>query len=310
MYEVGVRRGVWIRHLLVYRVGSGKSTLDYESGRRLRYDHDKTTEATKTGYGRSASRHSSTKPTVFQLPDFRGRSSLLAYRWSLVRTGPAKFEVGEQKLAPLVRWPGDAPRLCVRGRSGRVREPVPRQQGLSRGRAGGIEYSEFATDPCRSMFKRVQTMFSPKITDNCNVNVTRLGERLRSTDRNTNADRFRPRHPQGSGVALTTRPASTRPLTRTGPATTASWSGTQSASVRARSTTSSANATAKGAAADRQAAGGAAPPGYIHSFGLTEHYIVLAEFPLVANPISIPLSGRPFIENFKWEPELAEHASS
>jgi carotenoid cleavage dioxygenase-like enzyme len=31
---------------------------------------------------------------------------------------------------------------------------------------------------------------------------------------------------------------------------------------------------------------------------------VLAEFPLVVNPISIPLSGRPFIENYRWRPEL------
>ncbi len=41
-------------------------------------------------------------------------------------------------------------------------------------------YGEFATDPCRSLFKRVQTLFSPgaALTDNANVNVTRLGERF------------------------------------------------------------------------------------------------------------------------------------
>jgi beta,beta-carotene 9',10'-dioxygenase len=31
---------------------------------------------------------------------------------------------------------------------------------------GKISYSEFATDPCRSIFSRVQTMFSPRFTDN------------------------------------------------------------------------------------------------------------------------------------------------
>src|SRR4051812_18378286 len=35
----------------------------------------------------------------------------------------------------------------------------------------------FGTDPCRSLFKRVASLFSPGATDNCNVNVTRLGER-------------------------------------------------------------------------------------------------------------------------------------
>ena len=35
----------------------------------------------------------------------------------------------------------------------------------------------FATDPCRSIFKRVQQIFSPDITDNPNVNLARIGER-------------------------------------------------------------------------------------------------------------------------------------
>ena len=42
----------------------------------------------------------------------------------------------------------------------------------------------------------------------------------------------------------------------------------------------------------------------MHSFGLTERYFVLTEYPFVVNPISIPLSGRPYIENYEWKPEL------
>jgi carotenoid cleavage dioxygenase-like enzyme len=41
----------------------------------------------------------------------------------------------------------------------------------------------------------------------------------------------------------------------------------------------------------------------MHSFALTERYVVLAEFPLVVNPLSLALSGRPFIENYSWRPE-------
>ena len=44
-------------------------------------------------------------------------------------------------------------------------------------RDGKIGYSEFASDPCRSLYKRVQSAFSPSLSDNCNVNVGRLGER-------------------------------------------------------------------------------------------------------------------------------------
>jgi carotenoid cleavage dioxygenase-like enzyme len=45
-------------------------------------------------------------------------------------------------------------------------------------------------------------------------------------------------------------------------------------------------------------------PGYLHSFGVTEDYAVLAVFPFVVNPLSLLLRGKPFIENYTWRPEL------
>jgi carotenoid cleavage dioxygenase-like enzyme len=44
-------------------------------------------------------------------------------------------------------------------------------------------------------------------------------------------------------------------------------------------------------------------PAYMHSFGMTERWLVLAEFPLVVNPLALALSGRPYIENYRWRPE-------
>ena len=44
-------------------------------------------------------------------------------------------------------------------------------------------------------------------------------------------------------------------------------------------------------------------PSYMHSFALTEHYIILVEFPFIVNPLQMFVSGKPFIENFKWKPE-------
>jgi beta,beta-carotene 9',10'-dioxygenase len=46
-----------------------------------------------------------------------------------------------------------------------------------------------------------------------------------------------------------------------------------------------------------------AEPAYIHSFATTEHYVILAEFPFVVNPLELMTSGKPFIDNFKWKPE-------
>jgi beta,beta-carotene 9',10'-dioxygenase len=44
-------------------------------------------------------------------------------------------------------------------------------------------------------------------------------------------------------------------------------------------------------------------PSYMHSFGLTENYIILTEFPFRVNPIDLILFNQPFIKNFYWEPE-------
>ena len=44
-------------------------------------------------------------------------------------------------------------------------------------------------------------------------------------------------------------------------------------------------------------------PAYMHSFGMTERYLILTEFPLVVNPLKLLLSGKPFIRNYAWQPD-------
>jgi beta,beta-carotene 9',10'-dioxygenase len=43
---------------------------------------------------------------------------------------------------------------------------------------GKILFTEFATDPCRSIFSRVSVMFSREFTDNTNVNITRIANKF------------------------------------------------------------------------------------------------------------------------------------
>src|ERR1700730_18290425 len=103
-------------------------------------------------------------------------------RWrtgSLLRTGPAKFEVGEQQmrhwfdgLAMLHRFTVGDGRVSY---GNRFLESRSYRAARERGR---MVYGEFATDPCRSLFKRVQTLFArDALPDNANVNLTKLGER-------------------------------------------------------------------------------------------------------------------------------------
>ncbi len=44
-------------------------------------------------------------------------------------------------------------------------------------------------------------------------------------------------------------------------------------------------------------------PAYMHSFALTEHYVILVEFPLVVNPLDLMEKKKPFIYNYKWMPQ-------
>jgi beta,beta-carotene 9',10'-dioxygenase len=93
---------------------------------------------------------------------------------TLLRNGPARFEVGEQ---PLLHWFDGLAMLhkfsFVDGRVSYANRFL-RSGAYRAAQDGRISYSEFATDPCRSIFKRAATMFRPRPTDNCNVNLTRL----------------------------------------------------------------------------------------------------------------------------------------
>ncbi|HEX2911803.1 MAG TPA: carotenoid oxygenase family protein [Chloroflexia bacterium] len=48
-------------------------------------------------------------------------------------------------------------------------------------------------------------------------------------------------------------------------------------------------------------------PSYMHSFAMTEHYVIMVEFPLVVNPLDLLTSQKSFIENYRWQPERGTH---
>src|SRR6478672_6756865 len=86
---------------------------------------------------------------------------------SLIRTGPARFD--GQAMLHRFSFADGAVAYANRELATRADAAV---------RNGRIAYREFATDPCRSIFRRMVTMFSPGVTDNANVNLTRVGERF------------------------------------------------------------------------------------------------------------------------------------
>ena len=41
----------------------------------------------------------------------------------------------------------------------------------------------------------------------------------------------------------------------------------------------------------------------MHAFGMSERYLILAEYPLLVNPLKLAFSGKAFIKNYRWQPE-------
>src|SRR4051812_42508557 len=86
---------------------------------------------------------------------------------SLVRPGPAKWEVGAQQMRHWFDGLCMLHRFSFAGGSVSYANRFLQSRSYQAAKAEGrIVYSEFATDPCRKLFSRVQTLFNPQFGDN------------------------------------------------------------------------------------------------------------------------------------------------
>ena len=155
---------------------------------------------------------------------------------------------------------------------------------------GRIAYGEFATDPCRSLFKRVQTLFAPgsAISDNANVNVMKLGERFIAMTETPLPVQFDARTLETAEVAPYVAPGV---LTTAHPHLDRAGGGmiNYAAKLGPRSSYRFFGLDPDDTKPRVLASVPVKEPAYMHSFGLTERWIVLAEFPFVVNPLSLAL---------------------
>src|SRR6202163_957493 len=229
---------------------------------------------------------------------------------SLLRTGPAKFEVGGQRMKHWFDGLAMVHRFTIaNGRASYGNRFLESRSYIAAREQGRMVYGEFATDPCRSLFKRVQTLFSKTaLPDNANINVTKLGERFIAMTETPLPVEFDPRTLRAAGVRpyevpgqlSTAHPHMDRAsgamlnyAAKLGPRSSYRFFAVEPSANGARP----AKPRVLGSPAARE-------PAYMHSFGLTERWLVLAEFPFVVTPLALALSGRPYIENYRWKPEL------
>jgi beta,beta-carotene 9',10'-dioxygenase len=216
---------------------------------------------------------------------------------ALLRTGPAKFEAGTQSYRHWFDGLAMLHRFAFAGGTVTYTNRFLQSNAYRGARDNNkISYSEFATDPCRSLFKRIATAFlPPKFGANANVNVIRDGDEFMALTETPLPVRFDPRTLETLGVARPApgqmtvahphlAPATGEPVsyaTHFGPFTTYRVFGRGNRIISEFPVQT---------------------PSYMHSFAITSRYIVLVEFPLVVIPVLIPLSGRPLIENYRWRP--------
>lgn len=223
---------------------------------------------------------------------------------TLLRTGPAKFEAGRRSynhwfdgLAMLHRFAFADGAVTYTNRFVHSRAYQAARE------AGRIAYNEFATDPCRSLFKRIATSFlPPKFGDNTNVNIIRSGDEFLALTETPLPVRFNPRTLETLGVAAPAPGQMTiahpHRFPRSGSGSLVSY-----ATHFGPLTTYCVYAQDESSGRRRVIAEFPVQrPAYMHSFAVTERFVVLVEFPFIVIPVAIPLSGRPLIANYHWKP--------
>jgi beta,beta-carotene 9',10'-dioxygenase len=221
-------------------------------------------------------------------------------RGTLLRNGPALFEDGERSVRHWFDGQAMLHRFSVCDGQVSYANRFLQTKAYRAMRDGRLAYSEFATDPCRSIFKRLMTVFDPGATDNALVNLAKLGRRHYAMTEAPMAVEFDPETlatlgygPKAPGIFATAHPhhepesgAQINVATRFGPRNAYRFFRLEPGSKPRVLCTRSVG-----------------KPAYVHSFAMSARYIAHTDFPFLVNPIEIPLKGKPFIENFRWEPE-------
>lgn len=222
---------------------------------------------------------------------------------SLIRVAPAQWDLADEKT---VRHWFDGQAMLHHfgikdGKASYANKFLATKQRQAIKDTGKLAYSEFASDPCRSLFKRVQTTFSPALTDNANVNVTQLGERFIAMTETPIPVEFDLDTLDTLGVAY--KPPGE--VTTAHPHLNRADKGMLNFAIKFGPRNSYRFFELGPDATDPRVVGEVPVknPAYQHAFGVTERWFVLTEFPFRVNPMKLLLSGRPFIENFEWNPD-------
>ena len=222
---------------------------------------------------------------------------------TLLRNGPARFRLEDKTLN---HWFDGLAMLhkfdIANGKVGYANKFLD-SPAFRAAKDGKMQYGEFATDPCRSLFKRIAQIFMGSTPGaNANVSIGKIGRRFVAQTESPVPVAFDKKTLETIGVV------SYRDTLK-GQVTTAHPHYDQGSQFNyllnfGRQSTYNVYTLPDGSS-ERRLLGSYRTdrPSYMHSFGLSQKYVVLMEFPLVVNPLSMLLRGKPFITNYTWEPQ-------
>lgn len=220
---------------------------------------------------------------------------------TLLRTGPALFEVGERTVNHLFDGMAMLHRFSIAGGEVSYGCRFLRSKAYQAASKGQIAYREFATDPCRALYGTVSTDFEPAPpTDNGSVLVGRLQDRFLAMTETPMPLIFDPKTLETNGVPAYEAPGYHCTAHPHNDRTTGELYGFATAvhgPVAYRVYGQMDERTQRIIAEIP-----VEQPSYMHTFGMTENYFVLMELPFVVDPTAVVYSGRPFIENYRWYP--------
>jgi beta,beta-carotene 9',10'-dioxygenase len=219
---------------------------------------------------------------------------------SLLRNGPAKFEVGQDTFRHWFDGFAMLHRFSFQdGNVSYANKFLQSDAYTNAMKEGRITFSQFATDPCKAIFKGSMTA-----SVNANVSINKVAGEFVAMTETPLPVQFEPYTLDTLGVVnyddqITGHHGSAHPhydfATRTSVSYLVEFGMESRFHVYGIKD-----------GEHRRTLIGSYPvpePSYVHSFGMTERYIVIAEYPYRVNPLKMLTSGKPFIENYEWRPQ-------
>lgn len=224
---------------------------------------------------------------------------------TLMRNGPARFHLEDKILNHWFDGLAMLHKFDITNGQVSYTNKFLDTPALRAAQAGKMKYAEFATDPCRTLFKRITQVFTGSTSGaNANVSIGKIAEEFVAQTETPLPVAFDIGTLKTIGIVSYSD-------TLKGELTTAHPHYDQDSREAfnyllsfGRKSTYNIYKLPNGSN-KRQLIGSYRTnrPSYMHSFGLTQKYAILMEFPLVVNPLSMLVRGKPFIANYTWKPE-------